>query len=68
MGLRVSLAQTSSYMEAAIRLEYQGPRVADTHHGSLLAMHHLCKTSSSDMLDEITSSIGMTGGWMARSS
>jgi hypothetical protein len=31
-------------------------------------VHHLRKTGSSDMLDEITGSIGMSGGWMARSS
>ncbi len=36
-------------------------RLADTYHVSILAVHHLRKTSSSDVLDEITGSIGMTG-------
>jgi hypothetical protein len=35
--------------------------LADTYHVSILAVHHLRKTSSSDVLDEITGSIGMTG-------
>jgi AAA domain len=35
--------------------------LADTSHVSILAVHHLRKTSSSDVLDEITGSIGMTG-------
>jgi len=36
-------------------------RLADTYHVSILAVHHLRKTGSSDVLDEITGSIGMTG-------
>jgi AAA domain-containing protein len=35
--------------------------LADTYHVSILAVHHLRKTGSSDVLDEITGSIGMTG-------
>src|SRR5204863_805372 len=35
--------------------------LADTYHVSILAVHHLRKTSSNDVLDEITGSIGMTG-------
>jgi hypothetical protein len=35
--------------------------LADTYHVSILAVHHLRKTGSSDILDEITGSIGMTG-------
>ena len=58
-------------MAAAIHLEDNGPpysRVADTHHVSLLAVHHLRNTGSSAILDQITGSIGMTGEWVARSS
>ena len=36
-------------------------RLADTYHVSILAVHHLRKTSASDVLDEITGSTGMTG-------
>jgi AAA domain len=36
-------------------------RLADTYRVSILAVHHLRKTGSSDVLDEITGSIGMTG-------
>ena len=36
-------------------------RLADTYHVSILAVHHLRKTGSSDVLDEISGSIGMTG-------
>ncbi len=36
-------------------------RLADTYHVSILAVHHLRKTASTDVLDEITGSIGMTG-------
>ena len=36
-------------------------RLADTYHVSILAVHHLRKTASSDVLDEITGSTGMTG-------
>jgi DNA-binding MarR family transcriptional regulator len=36
-------------------------RLADTYRISILAVHHLRKTGSSDVLDEITGSIGMTG-------
>jgi hypothetical protein len=36
-------------------------QLADTYHVSILAVHHLRKTGSSDVLDEITGSIGMTG-------
>src|SRR5260221_4773450 len=36
-------------------------RLADTYHVSILAVHHLRKTGSSDVLDEITGSTGMTG-------
>ncbi|GAC1369312.1 MAG: hypothetical protein NVSMB44_36120 [Ktedonobacteraceae bacterium] len=36
-------------------------RLADTNRVSILAVHHLRKTGSSDVLDEITGSIGMTG-------
>ncbi len=43
--------------EALIPLKH----LADTYHVSILAVHHLRKTSSSDVLDEITGSIGMTG-------
>ncbi|MFL5667654.1 MAG: AAA family ATPase [Ktedonobacteraceae bacterium] len=35
--------------------------LADTYHVSVLAVHHLRKTGSSDVLDEITGSTGMTG-------
>jgi AAA domain len=35
--------------------------LADTYHVSILAVHHLRKTGSNDVLDEITGSIGMTG-------
>jgi len=35
--------------------------LADTYHVSILAVHHLRKMSSSDVLDEITGSIGITG-------
>src|SRR5712664_4962627 len=36
-------------------------RLADTYHVSILAVHHLRKTASTDVLDEITGSTGMTG-------
>jgi len=36
-------------------------RLADTYHVSILAVHHLRKTDSSDVLDELTGSIGITG-------
>src|SRR5258708_25117584 len=36
-------------------------RLADAYHVSILAVHHLRKTSASDVLDEITGSTGMTG-------
>jgi len=36
-------------------------RLADTSHVSILAVQHLRKTLSSDVLDELTGSIGMTG-------
>src|SRR3989440_12973648 len=36
-------------------------QLADTYRVSILAVHHLRKTGSSDVLDEITGSIGMTG-------
>jgi hypothetical protein len=36
-------------------------RLADTYHVSILAVQHLCKTTSRDVLDELTGSIGMTG-------
>jgi DNA-binding CsgD family transcriptional regulator len=36
-------------------------RLADTYHVSILAVHHLRKTTSCDVLDEVTGSIGMTG-------
>src|SRR6266536_1370621 len=36
-------------------------RLADTYHVSILAVHHLRKTSSSDVLDEIIGSTGVTG-------
>jgi hypothetical protein len=35
--------------------------LADTYHVSILAVHHLRKMGSSDVLDEITGSIGITG-------
>ncbi len=35
--------------------------LADTYHVSILAVHHLRKTASSAVLDEVTGSIGMTG-------
>ena len=35
--------------------------LADTSHVSILVVHHLRKTGSTDVLDEITGSIGMTG-------
>ncbi len=35
--------------------------LADTYHVSILAVHHLRKMSASDVLDEITGSIGITG-------
>ena len=35
--------------------------LADTYHVAILAVHHLRKTGSSDVLDEITGSTGMTG-------
>ena len=35
--------------------------LADTYHVSILAIHHLRKMGSSDVLDEITGSIGITG-------
>jgi hypothetical protein len=37
-------------------------RLADTYHISILAVHHLRKTGSSDVLDEIIGSTGVTGG------
>jgi hypothetical protein len=36
-------------------------RLADTYHVSILAVHHLRKTSSNDVLDEIIGSTGVTG-------
>jgi hypothetical protein len=36
-------------------------RLADTYHVSILAVHHLRKTTSRDVLDEVTGSISMTG-------
>ncbi len=36
-------------------------RLADTYHVSILAMHHLRKAGSRDVLDEVTGSISMTG-------
>src|SRR6266516_1787270 len=36
-------------------------RLADTYHISILAVHHLRKTGSSDVLDEIIGSTGVTG-------
>jgi DNA-binding CsgD family transcriptional regulator len=36
-------------------------RLADTYHVSILAVHHLRKTASSDVLDEIIGSTGVTG-------
>jgi hypothetical protein len=36
-------------------------RLADTYHSSILAIHHLRKTASSDVLDEIIGSTGVTG-------
>jgi AAA domain len=36
-------------------------RLADTYHVSILAVHHLRKTGSSDVLDEIIGSTGVTG-------
>ena len=36
-------------------------QLADTYRVSIVAVHHLRKTGSSDVLDEITGSIGMTG-------
>ena len=36
-------------------------RLADTYHVSILAVHHLRKTGSSDVLDEIIGSTGLTG-------
>src|SRR5260221_5487219 len=45
--------------------DYEAPiplkRVDDTYHVSILAVHDLRKTGSSDVLDEITGSIGITG-------
>ncbi len=35
--------------------------LADTYHVSIMAVHHLRKMGSSDVLDEITGSIGITG-------
>ena len=35
--------------------------LADTYHVSILAVHHLRKMGSTDVLDEITGSIGITG-------
>ncbi len=36
-------------------------RLADTYHVSILVVYHLRKTTSRDVLDEVTGSIGMTG-------
>lgn len=36
-------------------------RLADIHHVSILAVHHLRKTGASDVLDEVTGSTGFTG-------
>ena len=36
-------------------------RLADTYHVSILAIHHLRKTASTDVLDEIIGSTGVTG-------
>jgi len=36
-------------------------RLADTYHVSILAVHHLRKTGSNDVLDEIIGSTGVTG-------
>jgi len=36
-------------------------RLAETYHVSILAGHHLHKTTSRDVLDEVTGTIGMTG-------
>jgi len=36
-------------------------RLADTYHVSILVVHHLRKTTSRDVLDEVTGSISMTG-------
>jgi AAA domain len=36
-------------------------RLADTYHVSILVVHHLRKTASSDVLDEIIGSTGVTG-------
>jgi AAA domain len=55
-GERRSSQYEADY-EALIPLK----RLADTYHASILAVHHLRKTGSSDVLDEITGSIGMTG-------
>jgi len=55
-GERRSSQYEADY-EALIPLK----RVADTYHVSILAVHHLRKTGSSDVLDEIIGSIGMTG-------
>ena len=55
-GERRSSQYEADY-EALIPLK----RLADTYHVSILAVHHLRKTGSSDVLDEITGSIGMTG-------
>lgn len=35
--------------------------LADTYHVSMVAVHHLRKTGSTDVLDEITGSTGLTG-------
>ena len=55
-GKRRSSQYEGDY-EALIPLK----QLADTYHVSILAVHHLRKTGSSDVLDEITGSIGMTG-------
>ncbi len=36
-------------------------RLSDTYHVSILAIHHLRKTASNDVLDEIIGSTGLTG-------
>jgi hypothetical protein len=65
----VSLARVAPPSGERRRSQYEGDyesltplkRLADTYHISILAVHHLRKTGSNDILDEIIGSTGVTG-------
>src|SRR5258708_17587659 len=62
-------AKVAPKTDHALCTQYEGDyealtplkRLAETYHVSILAVHHLRKTSASDVLDEITGSTGITG-------